>query len=122
MHLSYIGTHDVQCVEVVQVDNHGSICITCFLAEGSMAQGCLCRLHSVNGLVIASAIIQRSSQETAISECITVSVGIYRVSIFDVESDGEYDLTNEAIMMSFEVMLQSTTLRTTHLGTASLHK
>ena len=91
------ATFDVQAVNVSV--GPGSVTITCTFAEGSAANGCHAILRAENMTDIAMNIsreVQSGGQQsqTAVDQAAGLEIGIYAVSVFDLENDNTVDLQN----------------------------
>ena len=83
------GTFDVQNVTAVE-HPPGRLCLKCYFAGGSDAIGCSVLIHSTNVVHVDPLQITRAhpSANTA-SMCIDVIKGVYNISAYDLEKDGE---------------------------------
>ena len=91
------ATFDVQAVSVSV--GPGSVTITCTFAEGSVANGCHAILRAENMTDVAMNIsreVQSGGQQsqTAVDQAAGLEIGIYAVSVFDLENDNTVDLQN----------------------------
>lgn len=100
------ATFDVQ--EVSVSEGPGTVSITCTFAEGSLANGChaIIRAENISDIAMNISRVEQNGEEqsqTAVGEVAGLEIGVYEVSVFDLESDNTIDLQNPVQIVEVNV-------------------
>ena len=79
------GTFDVQNV-TAEEETPGRLCLTCYFARGSDAIGCSVLIQSTD---VENTVRIPRADPSANAACIDVIKGVYNISAYDLEKDGE---------------------------------